>query len=147
MKALLLALSVLVSVPAFAGEYTSFGRILFQSASTFVPANKVCQLNGTLYHKTKATVAVEYCRAENSDCYIVNKPLVQPMKSTRQRCAAFSGRDEGGCHAWETVAFNQGTVKVEVFGSRHDMEEDRNPVRTYTYTVDKCRTTPGVIAH
>lgn len=150
MKALLLALTVMVSGPAFAGEFTSFGRILFQSASTFVPANKVCHADGMYYHTTKAAVAVEYCENDSrTNCKTVLKPLAQPMHSTREVCVATAGYDDKYCTATKTVAFNQGpTVKVEVYRSQDEaFDANRSPIRTGSYTIPACKVVDPVPAH
>lgn len=148
MKAILLAMTMLFSGAAFAGEFTSFGRIHFQSASTWVPANKVCHAGGVYYHTKKAAVAVEYCNGEgNSNCHTVMKPLAQPMKSTRKVCTQWTGRDDNNCVATRTVAYNQGpTVKVEIFRSQHDMEEGHSPASVRSYTIPACRTAGPVPA-
>lgn len=149
MKAMLLVLSMMFSGAAFAGEYTSFGRIHFQAASTWVPANYVCQKNGMLYHTRRASVNVVSCPGDASEgpsCTIVRTiPLVQPMVSTAQRCAHIEGRGE--CRSWETYAYNQGpTVKVHVYASHHDMAEDRNPIAVRNFTIPTCKSAPGVVA-
>ena len=135
MKLIVILAATLMSLSALAGEYTNFGKIQFQSASTWVPANKVCQDAGFLYHKTKDFVVVNYCNDSGSDCTTKSKALVQPMNSTRQRCASYSGDN---CSAWITVPFNQGTVKAEVYSSMSAMSDNKSPKSTYSYTVEAC---------
>ena len=47
MKKILVLGVFLFSGAAFAGEFTSFGKIVFQSASSYVPANKVWTMSWT----------------------------------------------------------------------------------------------------
>lgn len=135
MKALIVMAMLFAGSSAFAGTYTQFGKILFQKASTYVPANKVCQLDGMLYHKTKKSIAVDYCNDDDQDCVTVNKALVQPVKSSRKRCAQ---KDDNHCLAWETVSFVQGTVKAKVYRSLSALQDDEAPIRVYSYTVENC---------
>ena len=151
MKAILIAMAMMASGAAFGGEFTSVGRIHFQKAATWVPANKVCVADGVYYHKTKANIEVEYCNESDSgsksNCRMVSKPLVQPMISSRQVCTQWTGSDDQNCAATAVVRYVQGpTVKVEIFGSQRDMEENRSPIRTGSYTISNCAR-GSVVAH
>ena len=135
MKTLMIIASILIAGTAMAGEYTDYGRITFQKASTWVPANKVCSQGGFLYHKTKEFVAVDYCDDDNNNCKTVYKALVQPVNSTRQRC---SKMEDDECVAWTTVSFVQGTVKADVYESMSALHDDEAPKSSFSYTVDAC---------
>lgn len=149
MKAILMAMTVLFSGAAFAGEFTDFGKIHFQAASTWVESNKVCQAGGMYYHTKKAVQEKYECNDSGSNCRVwTTIPLVQPIESTRQRCAVFTGGDEGGCARWETVRYKQGpVVDVKTYASMHDWEENRNPIAVRKFTIPACKTKPGVPAN
>ncbi len=139
MKALLLVASLLVSAVSFAGEYTSYQSILFQSASTYVRANNVCLSGGNIFHKTKSAVEVKHCDDNNANCSVESRPLRQPIVSTAQRCADFSGSDDS-CVRWVSYTLKQGpTAKIFVYGSAKDYEDDRTPVAVRTFNIPSCR--------
>ncbi len=150
MKALVLIASALFAFTASAGEYSKPVSVTFQAASAWVPAAKVCRDGNVLRHKTKATIAVEYCKNESStgqgsDCYIVEKPLVQPVVSTAQRCADFTGKDDGQCAVWETYTLDQSSVRVVFYNSKKDMDNgDRGWTNGTKYTIPACGTGGGV---
>ncbi len=151
MKALLLALS-LVSASAFgAGEFTTYSKVIFQSASTYVPSNKVCTAGGYIYHKTKAAISFEQCSGGSNDranCVIVTRPLVQPMQSTAQRCAQFTGHDDKNCARWETYALNQGvTGKMLSYSSRKSFEDGDAAAKVTAFAIPACGQTPVVPAN
>ncbi len=146
MKTLIVLAAMLTSSLALAGEYTVYGSIHFQKASTWVTANNVCQEDGYLYHKTKDYVVVECSgRDKMSGCEEVPRPLVQPMRSTKQICANYQGR--GTCTETTTVAFNQGTVTSEVYSSFAAWSKGGSPIRTFRYTVDACGSAAKVPAN
>ena len=148
MKAIVLALSLLVSGTAFA-NYTSVSRINFQSASTSVPANKVCQANGMFFHKTKAAIAVDYCSNDaETNCTTVYKALAQPIKSTKTVCVADQGRDDQRCVATKVVAYNQSTVAtVSTYRTQDDAVRGISPIKTSTFVIPACAKNPPVKAN
>ena len=139
MRVITMGLLALFAMGASAGEYTTFQKIIFQSASTFVPADKVCQSGKTLYHRSKKTIEVEYCNGGSNDranCKVVSRPLVQPISSTRQRCSKMES-DE--CVEWVTVPLVQGpTVKVKHYNSYNDMIDGQREVSESTVVLPKC---------
>ncbi|MBY0384358.1 hypothetical protein K2X05_04295 [bacterium] len=149
MKALVIIASALFAFTASAGEFSKPASVTFQSASAWVPAAKVCRDGAFLKHKTKATIAVEYCKNEGSsgkgsNCYIVNKPLLQPVVSTAARCAVFTGKDDSGCAQWETYTLDQSKVTVWFYNSQKDMENgDRGWTNGTKYTIPACATGDG----
>lgn len=155
MKALVIVSALMFSVFASAGEYSGFSMtskgyavyqmINFQSASTFVRANEVCQKNGNLYSTKSATVSVDYCNDHGSNCKTVTKALVQPMNATAQRCAKFSN-DE--CVAWETYALNQGPkAKISFYSDAKSYEDGDAAVSTASFTLPVCGTAAPVPAN
>ena len=84
MKTIVFIIGALLSVSAaHAGEYSHYSRINFQSASTFVPSNKVCLGNGNIYHKTKATITVTDCDHGSSNCVTQTRRLEQLARCRR----------------------------------------------------------------
>jgi hypothetical protein len=143
MKTLLSFFVLLLAGNALAGEFTEFGRIHFQSASTWVPANKVCQRNGFYYHSKKDSVAVEHCPGDDNpgsaNCKVTYKKLEQPMMSTRKRCAATDSSDRGECVKWEIIPYKQGPiVPVNIYDSLHSLEENRAPKAVRSFTIPNC---------
>jgi len=134
MKKLLMVSMLMFASSAFAGEVTSFGKIVFQSASSYVPANKVCQSNGYLYHKTKRAVVIE-CQPKDGCDGDYSKPLIQPMESSKTFCVKYS---KERCLETGVSEYNQGTVEAKVYRSEIDMDRGRRPISTYSYTVDQC---------
>jgi hypothetical protein len=135
------SLTLLCASHSLAGEFTEFGRVLFQGASTWVRADKVCQKDGMLFHKSKQEVSVNYCNGrDNSNCVLVKKPLgPQPIKSTTQRCVLSNGSDRDDCVKWATVPFVQGpTFKAKVYWSEQDYEQQRHPRATFDFVVPNC---------
>lgn len=147
MKALVIIASALFAFTASAGEYSKPLSVQFQSASTWVPAQKVCRDGNYLKHKTKATIEVEYCNESDSgsksNCKIVSKPLVQPVVSTAYRCAAYTGSDDNQCTKWVPYTLNQASVKVITYSSKKDMEDGENGTITGKYTIPACASAPG----
>lgn len=136
MKALIIVASALFAFSAFAGEYSKPASVLFQSASTYVPAEKVCRDGKVLKHKTKASITVPYCNDNGSNCTYVSKALSQPVVSTAQRCAQFAS-DE--CVAWETYTLNQATVNMWTYDQKGE-----NGFISGKYTIPSCKTGGGV---
>lgn len=145
MKALILALSVLASASAAAGEFTYFGRIFFQSASTWVPANKVCQSGGYFFHKTKS--AIEVCRddRDHGSCRKSEmRPLVQPIVSTRTICVRSAGGDNDRCLETGSAAYVQSPkAPVAVYRNYQAFDKNHAPARNYTYTIPACAAQGG----
>jgi hypothetical protein len=142
MKALVIIASALFAFTASAGEYST-ATVLFQSASTYVPAAKVCRDGNYLKHKTKAAIDVTTCDESSSgydyNCKTVSKTLVQPVVSTAQRCKTFEPDSSGGdCLVWESYTLNQAAVKVWVYNSKKDMEDGRNGSVKGKYTIPAC---------
>lgn len=146
MKSMIIVLALLAVGTASAGEYSVMSKVVFQSASTFVPANKVCTQSGNIFHKTKSSIEVPYCdesdSGSKSNCKIVAKPLVQPMKSKAQRCAKFESDSSGGdCLVWETYTLNQGkSGKITVYVSKDAYEAGSSPVAVKTFAIPSCGT-------
>lgn len=141
MKALLLILAVLTSTTAHGGEFTQFGKILFQSASTWVPGNKTCVANGNIYHQELEAIPVERCNNDSkNNCPVELMQLEQPIVSTRKRCAAYTDSDNKTCAKWVTVPFKQGPeLKVEIYDSEKDIEDNRSPRKIIRYTIPNCQ--------
>jgi hypothetical protein len=148
MKVVVIIASALFAFTASAGEYSKPSSVIFQSASTFVPATKVCRDGDVLKHKTKAAIELEICEESDSgskyNCKTVSRPLAQPVVSTAQRCAQYESDSNGGdCLAWETYTLNQASVKVWTYLSKKDMADGRNGSVTGTYTIPACATAGG----
>lgn len=148
MKALVLIASALFAFTASAGEYSKPASVLFQSASTYVPATKVCRDGDVLKHKTKATIEVEYCNESDSgsksNCKVVSKVLAQPVVSTAVRCAEFKGGDDNNCAAWESYTLNQSSVNIWTYNSKKDANDGDGGRITGKYTIPACATAGGV---
>lgn len=149
MKAIVLIASALFAFTASAGEYSKPSSVTFQAASAWVPAEKVCRDGDVLRHKTKATIAVEYCKNEGSagtgsNCYLVEKPLVQPVVSTAERCAVETGKDDGQCAVWETYTLDQSSVLLWGYKSQKDMFENEKGTIIGKYKIPACKTGGGV---
>lgn len=148
MKALVIIASALFAFTASAGEYSKPSSVLFQSASTYVPAAKVCRDGNYLKHKTKATVEVEYCNESDSgsksNCKIVSKPLVQPVVSTAYRCEDYTGQDDGTCVKEVAYKLDQSKVSVWFYNSKKDMENgDKGWTNGTKFTIPACATADG----
>lgn len=146
MKNLIAIAALVLAGSAFAGEYTNYSRVLFQSASTWVPANKVCQANGFLYHKTKDSIPSYECTGSNdSSCTVVGyKPLVQPMNSAKDVCVEFRS---DRCVAYAPTAFDQTTYTVSVYSSYSAFDKNSTPKSQATYAFPACKGTGEVIAY
>jgi hypothetical protein len=128
--------ALLSTAAAHAGEYTHYNRINFQSASTWVPSNKVCQNGGMLYHKTKPYIEVTVCEEGNKDCRTSVRRLEQPMVGSAERCAKWNGDD---CVAYETYVLKQGpSAKAEVYASYNDYEDGRSPKSVTKFQLPAC---------
>lgn len=136
MKALIIVASALFAFSAFAGEYSKPVSVLFQSASTYVPAEKVCRDGNVLKHKTKAAITVSYCDDNDANCTYVSKALTQPVVSTAKRCAQYAS-DE--CVAWETYTLNQASVNIMSYN-----DDDVATGVVGKFTIPACKTGGGV---
>ena len=148
MKALILIASALFAFTASAGEYSKPSSVLFQSASTYVPAAKVCRDGNTLKHKTKATIEVQYCDESSSgsdyNCKVVSKPLAQPVVSTAYRCESYTGTDDKDCAKQVAYKLDQSKVTVWFYNSKKDMEDGDNGWTNGTkFTIPACATGGG----
>ena len=142
MKIAIVLASALFALTAVAGEYSKPASVLFQSASTYVPAAKVCRDGNYLKHVSKAAIQVEYCdeseSGSKSNCKIVSKPLVQPVVSTAYRCGSFSGSDDQNCDQWIPYTLNQATVNVWSYSSAKNMSNGKDGSVTGKYTIQIC---------
>ena len=118
-----------------AGEFTLFGKIHFQKASSWINASNVCEQDGYLYHKTKDGITVSHCNDDGDNCTTSYRPLVQPVNSTRQRCSKF---EDDNCVAYVTVPYVQGTVTNMVYSSQNAWQDGEAAKASYKYTVDSC---------
>ncbi len=148
MKALVIIASALFAFTASAGEYSKPASVIFQSASAYVPAEKVCRDGNTLKHKTKATIEVEYCDESGSgyksNCKVVSKVLAQPVVSTAVRCADFSGTDDKDCAVWESYTLNQASVNIWTYSSKKNASDGKGGSITGKFTIPACATGGGV---
>lgn len=136
LKSFLFGTIILSSAMAMAGEFTVMGKIHFQGASSWVPANLVCSDGINLYHKKKASLKTS-CHGDNKgDCKPMIKPYVQPVHSSKAVCVKDNSK---GCTKYAEVPYTQGTVRVEVYRNESAWDKGQHPIRTYKYTVDDCR--------
>ena len=136
MRTLLMTIALLASTTVMAGEFTVYGKIHFQAASTWVSAKNVCQNAGTLYHKTKDYVKVTCHPKDGCSDYV--KPLVQPMKANKKVCLKATGKSGDNCVEYGVTGYNQGTVKIESYKSEKDWDLGKAPTKVTSYTVDSC---------
>ena len=138
MKTIVFIIGALLTVAsAHAGEYSHYSRVKFQSASTFVPSNKVCRNGNMLYHKTKPSLQVTICNDGNTECRTETRRLEQPVVSTAQRCAQYNGDD---CVAYETYTLKQGPMAtVQTYGSYDDFEDGRTPLAPKKFALPACK--------
>lgn len=126
--------SLLLSLAAFAGEYSVYQRINFQEASTWVDARETCIHDDYIYYQKKQPIFVSTCG--ETECPQTIKTLVQPIVSTRNFCTQPT---EDGCAKWTTVDYIQGPlVKVSVFEAPTDLEEGRSPKKVLDYKIQSC---------
>lgn len=140
MKTLMITLvSLLISTSAFAGEFSKPLSVHFQSASTYVPATKVCRAGDFLKHRSKEFITVTVCHSENGNgnCEVVRKRLHQPVVSMAQRCAQHIAGDQE-CTVWESYRYDQSRVRVMGYNSQRDMEEDDNGRMIGWYKIPAC---------
>ena len=101
MKLVIVLASAMFALTAVAGEYSKPSSVLFQSASTYVPATKVCRDGDTLKPKGKSSITYETCDESESgskyNCKMVTEILLQPVVSTAYRCDEFTGSDDQHC--------------------------------------------------
>lgn len=144
MKTLIFLATIFASTIVMAGNFEVYGRIHFQKASTWVPANKVCQQDGYLYHKTKDFVQPSCTGKDVVAGCTAPKALIQPMNSTKTVCVESS---RNFCKKTAVRPYNQGTVTVKVFASQIAWDKNQMPIDTYKYTVDYCGSAPDVPAY
>lgn len=129
MKTLVAAL-MLFSASVFAGNVV--GHIHFQAESTYVNAyySKSLCVDGDVF-KATITKCLDWSRGDERRCLRRGKvQATQPMISTRQRCARFSG---DSCRAYETVTYKQSrNVLVKFYNNSDDL------VRTEMVRVPDC---------
>jgi hypothetical protein len=148
MKALFLAMSLLVSASALAsGPYTRVESVIFAGSSMYVPANKTCISNGFIFHKTKTTLPVRVCEGASdseSACKLVEKAIVpQPVKGTFVRYENCQGRDQDrNCTA---VAYTLDQSKKSIISYRND--DDAGGTIIGTYVIPACKTAAKVPAN
>ncbi len=142
MKALVIIASALFAFTAAAGEYSKPSSVVFQSASTYVPATKVCRDGNVLKHKTKATIEIEICDESDSgseyNCKTVSKALVQPVVSTAYRCESYSGSDDQVCEKQVAYTLNQAQVNVWTYSSKKNMSDGKGGTVTGKFTIPAC---------
>lgn len=138
MKTIVFIIGALMTVAtANAGEYSHYSRINFQSASTFVPSNKVCRNGSTLFHKTKEFLQVTICDDGGTDCRTETRRLEQPVVSTAKRCAKYV---DDNCVAYEMYTLKQGpTATVSTYASYNDFEDGRTPLATKKFALPACK--------
>ncbi len=140
MKMLMILAAVLGmnTVNAHAYEYVAGDKILFQSVSTYVSAvfSKSLCLNGDTY-EALVNECTEWRNRGNDngpECVAFKKVTAyQPMASTRQRCAEYTGRDQNHCAVWETVDFVQSPVRTVKFYNSNDQL-----IKTAKVTIPAC---------
>lgn len=133
MKSLVLALAFLASV---AHANVTGDKIHFQSESTWVSAvySKTLCLNGSNYEAV-ISKCVERRNNDDETCVRTIKVLAtQPMNSTRLRCDAFAGRDEGSCTKWVRVPYVQKPVRTVKFYTDRDQL-----IKTVKVTIPACK--------
>lgn len=125
---------------AASADYITGDKIHFQANSTWVSAvysRSLCH-DGENFYATVAT-CIEYREDSNGDRECAKRgsvPAVQPMVSTRQRCAK-TDDDDNDCVKYETVEYAQSPVrKVKFYESEDD--DDGRLVKTETVIVPNC---------
>lgn len=143
MKNLILAISLFVAGTAQASLMPVGDKIEFQANSTFVSAvfSKSLCLNGNTYEATINKCVEQRYRGdeEGFECVKFAKiQAFQPMKSTRQRCAEYTGKDDKDCAKWITVPYVQKPVRtVKWYRVSNDGSDDY--VKTTTVTIPACK--------
>lgn len=133
MKALIAAIVLFGSVSASA--MVMGDKIHFQNNSTWVSSvyNKSLCLDGDLYEAVVSVCTKWSGNSDDRNCVRrAKKKIFQPMTSTRQRCAQYTGRD-GNCSKWITVDYTQDRVKEVSFYDSND-----NLLYTKTVTIPDC---------
>ena len=139
MKSLLVLVLGLMSTSAMA-DYMTGDKIHFQADSTWVNSyysKSICQ-DGENFYAT-ISVCVEYREDSDGDRECAKrgtKNAVQPITSTRQRCAQ-TDDDDGDCEQYETVEYHQSPTRTVKFYESDDDDGGRL-VRTETYTIGSC---------
>jgi len=137
MKKLLLIAALFAST---ANAYVTGDKIHFQADSTFVSAafsKTLCLNEETENYEATITKCVEWTNDDDRDCVEYGKFFaVQPMESTRQRCARFGGGDDDRCMVWITVPYIQNRVKTVKWYRNND--DDSQPYKVTTVRIPSC---------
>lgn len=134
MKSLVLALAFLAATVTHAN--VAGDKIHFQSDSTWVSAvyNKSLCVNGNNF-EALITKCVERTGGDSDSCIrTIKVRATQPINSTRLRCDAFAGRDEGTCRKWVRVPYVQKPVRTVSFYTDRDQL-----IKTVKVTVPACK--------
>ncbi len=135
----ILILCLMTSV-SMGGEFTNYGKILFQSADTWVPVNRVCRVSSYLYHKDQAYVEKVRCYGKDQDnCEVWDRrELKQAVNSLRDKCSRFV---QGDCVEFEPAALIQGinAGEAKIYRSRKGFEEGEAPVDSFLINIPSCR--------
>jgi hypothetical protein len=116
-------------------------KIHFPKASTWVFAmDEILCTDGDFIYVGTRNVPI-YGGGNDGDQVIGYKKvdLVQPVVSTRQRCAAFGGGDNN-CVKFETVVYRQTPARVINVIVRGTAQKDKGPevLGTKSYTIPAC---------
>ena len=129
---------VVFAMPAFAGEFSQPDSVLFQTASTYVPALKVCRDGNFLKHKSKAAITVPYCADNNLNCNEVKKTLLQPVVSVTKRCVKTFGRDGSQCKEWQSYPLDQSAVRMRTYTSESAASDGKGGRVSGVYKIPPC---------
>ncbi len=122
----------------YAGEFTNFGKMLFQKADTWVDANDICYSDQNYYHINKEYIEKVRCSgSDDSNCEVWKLiPLVQPSKTAKFFCAA---KTEGGCTSTPANSLtNIPYLRYDVYRNRKSFAANERPVRSGWYLVPSC---------
>lgn len=143
MKKLLILASLMMSASAFA--YTSGDKIIFQGQSANVSAvyNKTLCHDGENYYAS-VTICAEWEHSNSDDrstcVQRITVDAVQPMTSTRQRCAKVaSDSSSNSCDLYETVEFFQSPVRTVKFFPNTGSSDNPRPYKTETVVIPNCQ--------
>jgi hypothetical protein len=137
MKQRLLLLTICLGwiCSSHAGEYSVYPRMHFQLASTWVNANKTCIHDDVILHKEKDVQVFTYCNDSGGNCTEIEKPLVQPIVSTKWRC----NKEDCTPEQMQPYEFTQGPhLEIKVYWSKEDAENGSTPKKVIPYTLDQC---------
>lgn len=136
MKKVVFLVTLLASMTAMAGGFSSVSKIQFQAGDAWINADKVCQDSGYLYLKSGELfrkLDVDDNKAEDE----FYKPMVQPMNSSKNVCMVFAVR-AGECVEYAKTNFTQDSYTVKTYSSQQYMENDYNPTSVVTKSIDLC---------